>query len=154
MHSSTQQTPFFANHNFHPKFDIQGVHKVMNLAIKNQTMWLVDVQAQLISNFEKTQRRYKEECLWTSNGTTQFQSRKPSLVSTTTYQNNKTIREVRSSKDKSISHCETNHCHGFRTKASRFYENSSCISCFLVGTLPFICHFKKNPWSPSTYWSR
>jgi hypothetical protein len=37
MHSSTQQTFFFANHNLHPKFDIQGVDKVMNLVVENQT---------------------------------------------------------------------------------------------------------------------
>jgi hypothetical protein len=35
VHSSTQQTPFFANHDLHPKFDIQGVRKVMNLTIED-----------------------------------------------------------------------------------------------------------------------
>jgi hypothetical protein len=30
MHSSTQQTPLFANHDLHHKCDIQGVHKVLN----------------------------------------------------------------------------------------------------------------------------
>jgi hypothetical protein len=30
MHFSTQQTHFFANYDLHPKFDIQGVHKVTN----------------------------------------------------------------------------------------------------------------------------
>jgi hypothetical protein len=43
FHSLTQQTPFFANHGLHPKFDIQGMHKIVNLTIKDQTMWLVDV---------------------------------------------------------------------------------------------------------------
>jgi hypothetical protein len=28
MHSSTQQTHFFTNHDLHPKFDIQGVNKL------------------------------------------------------------------------------------------------------------------------------
>jgi hypothetical protein len=51
MHSSTQQTPIFANHGLHPKFDIQGVHKVMNPTIEDSAMWLVDVQVQLVSNF-------------------------------------------------------------------------------------------------------
>ncbi len=55
MHASTYQTPFFANHGLHPKFDIQGVHKIMNLITKDWAMWLVDVQAQLVSNLEKTQ---------------------------------------------------------------------------------------------------
>jgi hypothetical protein len=36
MHSSTQQTPFFANHNLHPKLDIQGVNKVLNPTVKDQ----------------------------------------------------------------------------------------------------------------------
>jgi hypothetical protein len=30
-----QQTPFFANHGLHPKFDIQGVNNVMNHVIEN-----------------------------------------------------------------------------------------------------------------------
>jgi hypothetical protein len=34
MHSSTQQTPVFANHGLYPNFDIQGVHKVTNLVAK------------------------------------------------------------------------------------------------------------------------
>jgi hypothetical protein len=29
MHSSTQQTYLFANHDLHLKFDIQGVNKIM-----------------------------------------------------------------------------------------------------------------------------
>ncbi len=60
MHSSTQQTPFFVNHGLHPKFDIQGVQKILNPTIENWTMWLVNVQIQLVFNFEKAQRRYKE----------------------------------------------------------------------------------------------
>jgi hypothetical protein len=35
VHSSIQQRPFFANHGLHPKFDIQGVHKVVNLIAKD-----------------------------------------------------------------------------------------------------------------------
>jgi hypothetical protein len=50
--SSTQQTFLFANHGLHPKFDIQGVHKVVNLAIEDRTMSLANVQAQLIANLE------------------------------------------------------------------------------------------------------
>jgi hypothetical protein len=38
------------------------------------------------------------ECCWTLEGTTQLQGRGPSLVSMTTYQDNKAIREVGSSK--------------------------------------------------------
>ncbi len=35
-----------------------------------------------------------------------------------------------------IFYCETNQCHDFLTQAFMFYENPSCVSCFLVGTLP------------------
>ncbi len=53
MHLSTQQTHFFTNHGLHPKFDIQGVHKVVNLITKDRTIWFVDVQVQLVFNFGK-----------------------------------------------------------------------------------------------------
>jgi hypothetical protein len=43
VHSLTQQTPFFANHGLHSKFDNQGVHKIVNLTIKNQAMCLANV---------------------------------------------------------------------------------------------------------------
>ncbi len=76
------------------------------------------------------------------------------MTLTTTHQNNKAIREVGSLKARSIFHCETNQCHGFLTQTSKIYENPSYVSCFLVGTLPRIYYFMKNPWSPSTYWSR
>ncbi len=56
MHSITHQTPLFTNHGLHPRFDIQGVNNVMNLAIKDRVAWLIDIQAQLVSNLEETQR--------------------------------------------------------------------------------------------------
>jgi hypothetical protein len=43
MDSSTRQTPFFANHGLHPKFDVQGVHKVMNPTTEDQIMLLANV---------------------------------------------------------------------------------------------------------------
>jgi hypothetical protein len=54
---------------------------------------------------------------------TQLQGQGPNLASTTTYQDNKTIREVGSLKVRFIPHCETNQFCGFSTEASRFYEN-------------------------------
>jgi hypothetical protein len=60
VHSSTQQTPLFANHGLQPKFDIQGVHKDMSPTVEDWAMWLANVWVQLISNLEKTQRWYKE----------------------------------------------------------------------------------------------
>jgi len=38
-------------------------------------------------------------------------------------------------KARSISHCETNQCRHFPTQVSKFYENPSCVSCFLIGNL-------------------
>jgi hypothetical protein len=54
MHSSTQKEPLFVNHGLHRKFDIQGMHKVMNITIEDEAMWLMDVQTQLVSNLEET----------------------------------------------------------------------------------------------------
>jgi hypothetical protein len=53
MHSLTQQTHLFANHGLHPKFDIQGVHKVVNPIAEDRTMWLMNVRIQLVSNLEE-----------------------------------------------------------------------------------------------------
>jgi len=60
MHSSTQQTLFFANHGLHPKLDIQGVHKIMNPTTEDWATWLMNVWTQLIFNLEEAQRWYKE----------------------------------------------------------------------------------------------
>jgi hypothetical protein len=67
------------------------------------------------------------KCWWTSKGINQLIGRGLGLTSTTTYQNNKAIREVGSSKGRSIPHCETNQCHGFPIQASKFYENPSYV---------------------------
>jgi hypothetical protein len=71
--------------------------------------------------------------------------RGPSVALMTTYQDNKTIREMGSSKARSNFHCEINQCCGFPVQAFKFYENPSYVSCFLVRTLPCIYHSKKNP---------
>jgi hypothetical protein len=44
----------------HPKFDIQGVHKIVNPTVEDWTMWLADVQIQLVFNLKEAQREYKE----------------------------------------------------------------------------------------------
>jgi hypothetical protein len=41
----TKQTPLFANHCLHHRFDIQDVNKIMNFIAKDQVMWLMDIQA-------------------------------------------------------------------------------------------------------------
>jgi gluconate kinase len=56
MHSTTQQTPFFANHGLHPRFDIQGVNDVVNPTIEDRVTWLTNIQTQLVSNLEEVQR--------------------------------------------------------------------------------------------------
>jgi hypothetical protein len=43
MHSTMQQTPFFANHGLHLRFDFQGVNNVMNLVIEDPTTWLANI---------------------------------------------------------------------------------------------------------------
>ncbi len=62
---------------------------------------------------------------------TQFQGRVLGLASTT-YYDNKAIKEVGSLKAKSIFHCETNKCCGFPIWVSRFSKNPSCVSCSLL----------------------
>jgi hypothetical protein len=60
MHSSIHWTPLFAGHGLHPKFNIQGVHKVMNPTVEDWAMWLTNVWTQLVFNLEEAQRWYKE----------------------------------------------------------------------------------------------
>jgi hypothetical protein len=62
------------------------------------------------------------------------------LVLMTTYQNNKIITKVQSLEVRSNLHCETNQCYDFPTQVSKFYENPSYVSCFLVGILPRVYH--------------
>ncbi len=65
VHSSTQQTHFFANHGLHPKFNIQGVHKVVNLVVEDQAMWLTNVQAQFKYLTLKKQGDIRRMLIWT-----------------------------------------------------------------------------------------
>ncbi len=44
----------------------------------------------------------------------------------------------------SIHHHEKNQCCGFLTRASIFYENSSCGSYYFIGALPCIHHPRKS----------
>ncbi len=60
LNSSTQQTPFYVNHGLHPKFDIRGVCNIMNPVARDWTMWLANIQAQLVSKLEKAQIWYKD----------------------------------------------------------------------------------------------
>jgi hypothetical protein len=53
VHSSTQETFFFVNHGLHPKFDIEGVNKVMNLIVKDQAMWLTMFEFNLYLSWKK-----------------------------------------------------------------------------------------------------
>jgi len=65
------------------------------------------------------------------------------LASTITYQNNKAIKKVKSSKAKFILHCEINHYHGFPIQASWFYDNLLCVSLlkpYHASTIPRRMH--------------
>jgi hypothetical protein len=59
MHSIMQQTLFFANHDLHPRFDIQGGNNVMNLATKDWVAQLANIQ--IVSNLEEAWRKYKKK---------------------------------------------------------------------------------------------
>jgi len=48
MHSLTQQIFFFVNHGLHPKFDIQGVHNVVNPTVGDWTLWSRDASSTCI----------------------------------------------------------------------------------------------------------
>ncbi len=65
----------------------------------------------------------------------------------TIYQNNKSIEEVGSPKVRSIPHYETYQCCVFPTQVFKLYENTSNVSCFLIGNLPHIHHYRKYSWS-------
>ncbi len=58
-----------------------------------------------------------------------------------------TIRKVRSLKARSIPNCETSQCCGFSIQTSRFYENPSCVSCFLLEPYHAFTIPIKRPWS-------
>ncbi len=58
MHWSTNQTPFFANHDLHLKFNIQGANKIMKHVAKNKALWLEAIWAQLVSNLENVRGQY------------------------------------------------------------------------------------------------
>jgi len=45
---------------------------------------------------------------------------------------------------------ETNQYNGILTQASRFHEDSPHVSCFIVGALPCLYHFKENTRAAST----
>jgi hypothetical protein len=137
MHSSTQQTPFFVNHGLHPKFDIQSVNKVMNPTTKDRTMWLVGVWFQLVSNLEKMRKWFKENV-------DEHQKEQPNFKVKDyvwfKWQHIKTTRPLQKLNNHRLGQfliCETNQCRGFPIQVFRFYENPSCVSCFLIKFLPY-----------------
>jgi len=58
MHSLTQQTLLFTNHGLHPKFDIQGVDKVMNPTIED---WAMRLSNELEFNLYLTLKKCKDD---------------------------------------------------------------------------------------------
>jgi hypothetical protein len=60
VHSSTQQIFFFVYHGLHPKFDIKGVNKIMNLVVKDQAMWLAMFEFNLYLTLNKHKSNTKK----------------------------------------------------------------------------------------------
>ncbi len=131
MHSTTQQTPLFANHGLHPMFDIQGVNNFVNHANEDWIAWLTNIQAQLVSNFKQVRRQYKENDEKHHKDQPNFKV-KLSLVSKIKHQDNLGIKKIKLPKTWHVSHCETNQHNGIPTL------------CFIVGALPCFYHFKEN----------
>ena len=58
-HTSTKQTPFFANFGFHPRFSITPSASLPCPSASDHAMLLKDVQKQLLAELQSAQERYK-----------------------------------------------------------------------------------------------
>ncbi|GGV51932.1 hypothetical protein GCM10010495_81700 [Kitasatospora herbaricolor] len=59
VHSSTQQTPFFANYGYHPRLDTFNFSKIDNPAAEDITNRLSELHAIMKTQLKKTQKRQK-----------------------------------------------------------------------------------------------
>jgi hypothetical protein len=75
------------------------------------------------------------------------------LVLMTKHQENSAFEKIELLKTWLIHHHETNQHSGIPTQASKFHEDSPCVSCFIVGTLPCFYHFNENTQATSTNYS-
>ncbi len=95
-------------------------------------MWLVDIQTQLISNLEKAQLgKYKENVYENYKEQANFKVGDQVWLQ---WQNIKmtTFQKIELLKIWSILHCEKNQWCGPLAQDSKFHENSSFVSCFIV----------------------
>jgi hypothetical protein len=99
-------------------------------------MWLANVWAQLVSNLEEMQRRYKENVDEHKKEQPNFKVRDQVWFRQQHIKTTRPSKKLDHQKVKSIPQCEINQCCGFPTQASRLYENPSYVSCFFIGTLP------------------
>ncbi|KAH7287498.1 hypothetical protein KP509_32G058600 [Ceratopteris richardii] len=59
VHTSTKQTPFFANYGQHPRMDIQLVNHVKNPAARDKAQYLMEIHKELHEEIHKAQEHYK-----------------------------------------------------------------------------------------------
>jgi hypothetical protein len=92
----------------HPKFDIQGMHKIVNLTIKDQTMWLVDVWAQFVCNLEEAHRRYEENADECQNEQFSFKVGDQVWLRQQHIKTTRPLQKLDHQRLKFVIHCETN----------------------------------------------
>jgi len=148
IHSSTQQTLFYTNHDLHPKFDIQGVNKIMNSTTKDWVMCLANVWAQFVSNLEEIKRWYKENV-------DEHQKEQPSFqVKDQVWLQQQNIKTTRPSKKLDYERfCPFTIVKKINVLAFQFkFPYSIKIHhvfhiCFLIRALPCIKHSRESPWT-------
>ena len=59
IHSSTGQTPFYANYGYHPRFDVLNISQVDNPAAQDLTSKLLELHEIMKLHLQKAQDRYK-----------------------------------------------------------------------------------------------
>ncbi len=86
MHSSTQETPFFANHGLYPNFDILGCITSWILQLRIEPCGWQTSKHNLYQTWKGT-KTIQGKCWYPSQGSTKFEGRKPNVASTTHQQN-------------------------------------------------------------------
>jgi hypothetical protein len=114
-------------------------------------VWLVNIQAQFVSSFEKTQRWYKENVNEHCKEQPSFKVYDQDWLQ---WQNIKTIPPLQKLDDqrfKVISLSWNKSMLWPFNQDSKLHEDPSCVSYFLVGILPCINHPRKDLWTTPTY---
>ncbi len=85
--------------------------------------------------FWRSSKAIQGKCWQTLWRPTKFQSERSSLALMIKHEDNLAIGKIELPKIGPIHHCGTNQHSGIPTQASRFHENSPCVSCFIVVTM-------------------